>query len=201
MAAPPPGQRPAGATTVQGSRAIPEGRARRRGAGVARTVCSFLQSGSFVHTHNYVWQWHKSSLRERGPFGRRIVAGSRDGPPDAATRITAGRPGTAAADGAGRQVPKGARGDAWASSEFERGTLRYVRGSCLTSGDPGIPEETQGTETSQYLEEKKSTETPLVAASERGPAQTEGVTIRGRGTGIDGRLAAVEAVWKNHQSG
>ena len=31
---------------------------------------------------------------------------------------------------------------------------------------------TQGTETSQYLVEKKSTETPLVAASERGPAQT-----------------------------
>ena len=29
---------------------------------------------------------------------------------------------------------------------------------------------TQGTETSQYLEEKKSTEIPLVAASERGGA-------------------------------
>ena len=32
-------------------------------------------------------------------------------------------------------------------------------------------ERTQGTDTSQYLEERKSTETPLVAASERGPAQ------------------------------
>ena len=31
---------------------------------------------------------------------------------------------------------------------------------------------TQGTETSKYLQEKKSTETPLVAASERGTAQT-----------------------------
>ena len=31
-------------------------------------------------------------------------------------------------------------------------------------------EQTQGTETSKYLEEKKSTEIPLVAASERGPA-------------------------------
>ena len=30
--------------------------------------------------------------------------------------------------------------------------------------------ETRGTETSQYPEEKKSTETPSVAASERGPA-------------------------------
>jgi hypothetical protein len=38
---------------------------------------------------------------------------------------------------------------------------------------------TQGTETSQYLEEKKSTETPLVAASERGLAQTGRDTVRG----------------------
>jgi hypothetical protein len=30
---------------------------------------------------------------------------------------------------------------------------------------------TQGTETSQYLEERISTETPLVVASERGPGQ------------------------------
>ena len=32
----------------------------------------------------------------------------------------------------------------------------------------GIKSDTQGSETSQYLEEKKSTEIPLVAASERG---------------------------------
>jgi hypothetical protein len=31
---------------------------------------------------------------------------------------------------------------------------------------------TQGTETSKYLVERTSTETPLVVASERGPAQT-----------------------------
>ena len=31
-------------------------------------------------------------------------------------------------------------------------------------------ERTQGTETSKYLQEKKSTEIPLVVASERGPA-------------------------------
>ena len=30
---------------------------------------------------------------------------------------------------------------------------------------------TRGTETSQYLEERTSTETPLVVASERGPGQ------------------------------
>ena len=38
----------------------------------------------------------------------------------------------------------------------------------------GREKQTRGTETSQYPEEKKSTETPLVAASERGIAQTEG---------------------------
>src|SRR5437763_1336354 len=54
--------------------------------------------------------------------------------------------------------------------DFGRGRLRNVRGSCPTSVDPGMPEETRGTETSQYPEERKSTETPLVAASERGPA-------------------------------
>ena len=35
----------------------------------------------------------------------------------------------------------------------------------------GVRERTQGTEISQYLEEKKSTEIPLVVTSERGPAQ------------------------------
>ncbi len=38
----------------------------------------------------------------------------------------------------------------------------------------GIWSETRRSETSQYPEEKKSTETPLVAASERGRAQTNG---------------------------
>ena len=35
----------------------------------------------------------------------------------------------------------------------------------------GFKEQTQGTETSKYLEERKSTDTPLVVASERGPAK------------------------------
>ena len=35
----------------------------------------------------------------------------------------------------------------------------------------GLVEGTRGTETSKYPEEKKSTEIPLVAASERGPAE------------------------------
>ena len=37
-------------------------------------------------------------------------------------------------------------------------------------------ERTQGTETSKYLQEKKTTVIPQVAASERGGAQTGGVT-------------------------
>jgi hypothetical protein len=36
----------------------------------------------------------------------------------------------------------------------------------------GAGKASEGTETSQYLEERKSTETPRVVASERGPAQT-----------------------------
>ncbi len=39
-----------------------------------------------------------------------------------------------------------------------------------------MPERTQGTETSQYLEEEKETSIPSVAASERGTAQTAGNT-------------------------
>jgi hypothetical protein len=35
----------------------------------------------------------------------------------------------------------------------------------------GFKEQTRGTETSKYPEERKSIETPLVAASERGPAE------------------------------
>jgi len=46
---------------------------------------------------------------------------------------------------------------------FPNGETRS--GSCRIAYAP-----TQGTEPSQYLEEKKSTETPLVAASERGRA-------------------------------
>ncbi len=38
----------------------------------------------------------------------------------------------------------------------------------------GARKQTQGTETSKYLVERTSTETPLVVASERGSAQTGG---------------------------
>ena len=68
------------------------------------------------------------------------------------------------------QAPKGTGGMPRRHQDGKRGRLRNVRGSCPTSVDPGILAETRGTETSQYPEEKKSTETPSVAASERGPA-------------------------------
>ena len=44
--------------------------------------------------------------------------------------------------------------------------------------------DTQGSETSQYLKEKKSTEIPQVVASERGTGQTDQFTGRGCGTPI-----------------
>ena len=43
----------------------------------------------------------------------------------------------------------------------------------------GLERRTRGTETSQYPQEKKSKEIPLVVASERGRAQTEGLTTFG----------------------
>ena len=45
----------------------------------------------------------------------------------------------------------------------------------------GLEEHTQGIETSQYLKEKKTIVIPLVAASERGLAQTVRFTVRGCG--------------------
>ena len=69
-------------------------------------------------------------------------------------------------------------------------------GAAQRASIPECPRKTRGTETSQYPEERKSTETPSVAASERGSAQTGRVTVRGRGTGVVGGPARAEAVWK-----
>ena len=69
-----------------------------------------------------------------------------------------------------------------------------------TLSQVGVRERTQGTETSKYLEEKKSTEIPLVVASERGSAQTEKHAFRGCRTCI--REVRVEEVsGKAHQRG
>ena len=57
----------------------------------------------------------------------------------------------------------------------------------------GRMEQTQGTETSQYLEEKKSTETPSVAASEGGYSPN-----RARNQGIvDGQLPIDDCAERN----
>src|SRR2546429_7001000 len=44
---------------------------------------------------------------------------------------------------------------------------------------PGREKQTRGTETCKYPEEEKATGIPLVAASERGPAQTRGACTPG----------------------
>ena len=66
-----------------------------------------------------------------------------------------------------------------ASCEKPRGAASKRRSGGVRMGKPGggnVPsperEPTQGTETSKYLEEEKSTEIPGVAASETGRAQT-----------------------------
>ena len=51
----------------------------------------------------------------------------------------------------------------------------WPKGQSLRTEYIGAVEQTRGTETSQYPEEKTSIETPSVAASERGRAQTTGV--------------------------
>ena len=60
----------------------------------------------------------------------------------------------------------------------------------------GAHERTEGSETSQYLEEKKEISIPLVVASERGRGQT----VRGNSAGVVGpHLGPVpcrRAVWK-----
>ena len=72
--------------------------------------------------------------------------------------------------GQGGQASKGVWGMSGHQKAKGRGRLRKVRASCQTSADPGIPERTEGTETSHYLQERKEKSTPSVAASERGRA-------------------------------
>lgn len=51
------------------------------------------------------------------------------------------------------------------------GLIKYLNPEYI-----GVLKQTRGTETSKYPEERKSTETPLVVASERGPAEPGRVT-------------------------
>ena len=91
------------------------------------------------------------------------------------------------------QAMKGIRRMPWRSAttkdavscEKTWGAASRHRSMYLRMGQPGIRKdvivrrETRGTETSKYPEEKKSTETPSVAASERGRAQTRGLRASG----------------------
>jgi hypothetical protein len=96
------------------------------------------------------------------------------------------RPGCIAIVGRGvgwcGQARKGVWGMSWRQEAQGRGRLRKVPGSRQTGFDPETPEPTRGTETSQYPAEEKEKSTPSVAASERGRAQTGGVTLRGSRT-------------------
>ena len=61
---------------------------------------------------------------------------------------------------------------------------KSVRGNALTSitESIGYGSDTQGSETSQYLQEEKSKEIPSVVANESGTAQTSRFTYWGCGT-------------------
>ena len=61
---------------------------------------------------------------------------------------------------------------------FLNGETRRLRPSPGTEFI-GAEERTQGSETSQYLKEKKSTDIPQVAASERGRGQTDPLRWKG----------------------
>ena len=117
-------------------------------------------------------------IAEQPALGRVARRRPRSGPPAARRRA----PHPRRPDRRG-QAPKGAGGmprrhqiRAWKAA-ISPGELPNERRSRDARA-------TQGTETSQYLEEKKSTETPLVAASERGRAQTGRDTVRGCGAGV-----------------
>jgi hypothetical protein len=68
------------------------------------------------------------------------------------------------------------------SGDFRMGQPSPGNAGLLESEYIGLQSETRGSETSQYPEEEKSTEIPLVAASESGTAQTSQLADWGCGT-------------------
>jgi hypothetical protein len=123
-------------------------------------------------------------------------------------------PAGALGRGVGRcgQASKGVWGMSWRREAQGRDRRRNARGSRQVGSDPGVPEPTGGTETSQYPQEGKETSTPSVAASERGLAQTTGVTPwgcrttsrtwTGSGTALNRRRDRVKAPYaKLEQAG
>ncbi len=109
----------------------------------------------------------------------------------------------------------------WQNCEKPRGAVSRRRSVGLRIGKPpwlktmeppaesiGRRRRTRGTETSQYLQERKSNETPLVVASERGPAQTIPVQAcrrcryrvvgpsREHGSALDGPCEGSRTTWE-----
>ncbi len=79
-------------------------------------------------------------------------------------------PGFGAGPGRRGQAPKGTGGMPRRHQMAGVEGRERSGGAAQRASIPEYPLETRGTETSQYPEEKKSTETPSVAASERGRA-------------------------------
>ena len=65
----------------------------------------------------------------------------------------------------------------------------------------GVSRNTQGTETSHYLQEEKENSIPLVAASETGKAQTKELALWGCRTPLWERIRIVEEPGKVRQRG
>lgn len=146
----------------------------RKGRDERRNDCELLAGTDLIHikTMSGIGRSQTSgytNTREPMQSSRRARPRSREtqGLAEEERRIESGK---AFGSGSSRcgQAPKGVGGMPWRHQKSERGRLRNAWGSCRTSVDPGILTKTQGTETSQYLVEKKSTETPSVVASERG---------------------------------
>jgi hypothetical protein len=191
-AAPPPGRRPVARPfgVAPGSLTIRwRGRMHRSGMSLAceRLKDSASDNGSGIRSST-----DSGPSKDRRPAekarrghhsllvitGRRVPRGRR-GPVDrGALAFTSGdsargvhlRVGAERGSGRRGQVPKGTGGMPRRHQMVGVGGRDRPGGAAQRASIPGCPPETRGTETSQYPEERKSTETPLVAASERGRA-------------------------------
>ena len=91
-------------------------------------------------------------------------------------------------EGRGRlRKDSGSRQTGYDPDISEWGNPAGVMSSHLLTEFIGLEKRTQGSETSQYLQEEKSNEIPLVAASEEGRAQT----VRIRPCGVVGPVQAI----------
>ena len=113
------------------------------------------------------------------------------------------------------KIPRVHGGCPGTGADEGRDYLRKARASWRYALTPGCPngethplagthlvwEGTQGTETSQYLKEKKETSIPSVAASEPGSAQTRMLASWGCRTSFEDEGTTAEPVGKQDHSG